>query len=71
MDIKTFDADIQKVEFYIDGKRQHTTYDIPHVWNMNCFSFGSRQLIVIAYDTKGRTSTDQITIKFYNPIRSN
>jgi hypothetical protein len=71
LDVKTFDADIEKIEFYIDEKRQHTTYDIPHVWNMNCFSFGSRQLTVIAYDTKGRTSTDQITVKFYNPLRSN
>ena len=71
LDLDCFDAGIQKVEFYIDDDLMYTTTSIPHVWNMNFFSFGAHTLTVIAYDTMGRTSTDMIEFTMFNPIRSN
>jgi hypothetical protein len=71
LNIDCFDADLDRVEFYIDDALMHTTTTIPHVWNMDFFSFGPHMLKVIAYDTAGRSSTDMIPFTMFNPIRSN
>jgi len=71
LDIETFDAPIDKVEFYIDGKLEQTVYESPFVWNLNKISMRNHKMTVIAYDSKGRSSTDQISFYYWNVIRSN
>jgi hypothetical protein len=66
LDIHTFNAPVERVEFYLDEKLKHTIYDIPYVWNLNILSFGNHKLTVIAYDEKGGNATDQIIMFLWN-----
>ena len=69
-DIKTVSSPIEKVEFYYDEELEYTAENIPFVWHVNKISFGNHKLKAIAYDIKGRNSTDQISVLFINPLRS-
>jgi hypothetical protein len=57
------------VEFYYDGKLEYIVQNIPFVWHVNKISIGKYKIIAIAYDTKGRNSTDQISFLYLNPLR--
>jgi len=69
-DIITFSSPIEKVEFYYDEKLESIVENIPFVWHLNKISIGKHKIKAIAYDTKGRNSTDQISFLFVNPFRS-
>jgi len=69
-DIKTYNSEIKKVEFYYDGKLQHTAENLPYVWNLNKTSIGKHKLETIVYDEKGRQSVDQINFLYLNLLKS-
>jgi len=46
-------AEIDRVEFYVDGVPKKTDYLPPYNWNWNSKSFGKHTLMVVAYDTSG------------------
>ena len=66
LNINTFDAPLEKIEFYLDNTLLDTIYDIPYAWNLNTRSIRNHKLTVIAYDTKGRTATDQVNMFYWN-----
>lgn len=68
-DIKTISSPIEKVEFYYDENLEYTAEGIPFVWHLNKMSIGKHKIKAIAYDIKGRNSTDQTSVFFLNPIR--
>ena len=59
------DAEIEKVEFSITGRRasyNETDTEAPYQWTWDQFSFGKYTLTVKVYDIDGRTDTDSIEV---------
>jgi len=69
-DIKIYNSDIKKIEFYYDGILQETINDIPYAWHLNKNSIGKHKIEVKVYDTLGRTSIDQINIFNFNLLKT-
>jgi len=68
-DIKKYDSEIDRVEFYFDDKLECTREKIPYVWHLNKTSFGNHKITVKLFDEKGRNSTDQINIFYINFLK--
>jgi len=66
--VKPGDAPIEKVQFYYDGKLVFTDMKIPYQWILNIPSFNKHTIQVIAFDEKGRNTSDKITFSFINLI---
>ena len=62
---------IEKVEFYYDGKLMSTIEEPPYQWRLNERSFGIKKKIVkvIAYDELGRTTEDEVLLRYTNLIK--
>ena len=60
---------IKKVEFYYDGKLQHTAWEKPYIWRLNKISIRKHNITAIVYDENGKTSKDTIYFTFLNLIR--
>ena len=58
---------IEKVEFYYNGRIQHTDSEYPFKWHMNKFSFSDKRIEAIVYDSDGNTASNWIDILFINP----
>ena len=65
-EVKEGDSPIEKVEFYFDGKLKHTDTEKPYYWRINQRSIRKHTIKAIAYDEKGRTSSDEIKFRFVN-----
>jgi hypothetical protein len=68
--IETFaackDADIEKVEFYVDNSLQSTDSTSPYSWTWNTPAFLRHNVKVIAYDTVGHNTTRELNMwKFF------
>jgi len=59
-------APIEKVEFYYNGKLKYTDTDAPYQWRLNQLSLLRHKITVIAYDTLGRTTSDEMKFFFIN-----
>jgi len=58
--------DIEKVEFYVDGKLQATDYEEPYIWSWNKPTFLKHTLSATAYrNTENISSDDVIVWKFF------
>jgi hypothetical protein len=62
-EVKPGNEKIEKVEFYYDDNLEYTDKDLPYEWCLNKTSLGVHKVKLIAYDQKGKTSTDQV--KFF------
>jgi hypothetical protein len=69
-DIKTYNSDIDKVEFYYDDNLEYTAEKIPYVCHLNKNSIRRHTVKTILYDKKGRTSEDQINFLYFNLLKS-
>jgi Zn-dependent M28 family amino/carboxypeptidase len=58
---------IEKVEFYYNGKLQFTDSVAPFKWILNKFSLFNHRIEVISYSYSGETASDWIDILFINP----
>jgi len=59
-------ANVTKVEFYLDGKKQTEILTPPYQWTYNRFSFKEHTITVVATNAIGVTRSDSITIwKFF------
>ena len=67
VDIHSEVNSIDKVEFYYNGRIQHTDVDYPFKWRLNKLSFFNNRIETIVYDSEGNTATDWIDILFVNP----
>ena len=56
-------GDVQKVEFYLDGKLQSTVTQQPYTWVWPARSLGRRVLKVVAYNTEGDNASREITVR--------
>lgn len=64
----TSEADIEKVEFSIQGlfnSFNATDTEEPYEWTWDTFSFGSYTINVKVYDVYGNTDTDSIDVKVF------
>jgi hypothetical protein len=66
VEVKPGNAPIEKVEFYIDGALKNTDSEIPYQWRLNERSVRKHKVKVIAYDTEGRTASDQLIFRYIN-----
>jgi hypothetical protein len=66
-DVTPGDAPIEKVEFYYRDKLVYTDTDYPYKWELNRRSFRRQRIDVIAYDTKGRITSDWLEFFYLNP----
>jgi len=69
-DIKTYNSEIDKVEFYYDDNLEYTAEKIPYVWHLNKNSIRRHKVKTILYDKQGRTSEDQINFLYLNLLKS-
>ncbi len=65
-EVKPGDCPIEKVEFYFDNKLKHTDTEKPYQWRINQRSLRKHTIKAVAYDEKGRTTSDQIDFRFIN-----
>ncbi|UCF49394.1 MAG: M28 family peptidase, partial [Thermoplasmatales archaeon] len=65
-EVEPGDSPIEKVEFYYDGKLKFTDTERPYQWRINQRSLRKHTIKAIAYDEKGRTSSDEINFRFVN-----
>ncbi len=65
-EVKPGDSPIEKVEFYFDNKLKHTDTEEPYQWRINQRSIRKHTIKAVAYDEKGRTSSDEINFRFIN-----
>jgi hypothetical protein len=65
-EVKPGDSPIEKVEFYFDGKLKYTDTEKPYYWRINQHSFRKHTIKAIVYDEMGRTSSDEINLRFVN-----
>jgi len=64
--INGISEDIEKVEFYVDGKLQATDYEEPYIWSWNKPTFLKHILKATAYyNTENISSDDFIVWKFF------
>lgn len=54
---------IEKVEFYIDDKLKETDTEFPYQRTWNTTAFFRHIITVVAYDTSGISSTDELLVK--------
>jgi len=66
----TIEADtygnVEKVEFYIDGKLKYTDCNSPYSWLWDEHAVGKHKIVVIAYDEMGKMASAQMQIKIFN-----
>jgi len=58
---------IEKVEFYYNGRLQFTDTEPPFKWILNKFSLFNHRIEIISYSYAGQTASDWIDILFINP----
>jgi outer membrane protein assembly factor BamB len=59
-------ANVTKVEFYLDGKKQTEILTLPYQWTYNRFSIKEHTITVVATNVIGVTRSDSITLwKFF------
>ena len=58
----TSNADIERVEFLIDGEPKHTDYEAPYEFNWSQILSFQKTIKVIVYDTEGNNATDEIVV---------
>jgi hypothetical protein len=64
--INGISEDIEKVEFYVDGKLQATDYEEPYIWSWDKPTFFKHTLSATAYrNTENISSDDVIVWKFF------
>src|SRR5437867_363288 len=65
----TSNADVQKVEFYVDGKLATTDTSTPYTLNLDTLELteGTHTLMATAYDTKGKASVT-VTVQVDNEL---
>jgi hypothetical protein len=68
-DERVSNVEIEKTEFYYDGKLVFTDTEPPFKWHFNKLSIRKHRIMVIAYDKLGRKSTDWRDILFINLFR--
>ena len=66
VEVKPGDAQIEKVEFYIDDELKNSDTEIPYQWRLNEISLRKHKIKVIAYDQSGRTASDQLIFRYIN-----
>lgn len=67
IEVETYDSEnIEKVEFYVDDILENTDYESPFEWLWDGINLGKHTLTVIAYDKKGNTAVDEITVLTFN-----
>jgi hypothetical protein len=57
---------IEHVEFYIDDELRYVDEEYPYEWLWDEFAIGSYEIKAIAYDDKGRGSTDELKVIIFN-----
>ncbi len=65
-EVEPGDSPIERVEFWYDGKLKFTDYEKPYQWRINQRSLRKHTIKAIAFDEKGRTSSDEINFRFVN-----
>ena len=60
------DRGIDRVEIFIDNERKCTIKSPPYEWLWNEKCMGKRRIKVIAYDTNGRNSSDELNVFIVN-----
>ncbi len=61
-DIKDDQTDIEKVEFYVDGKLKEVLTSKPYIWEWNEFSFRKHTLSIKAYDDAGNVEIEEMNV---------
>ncbi len=56
-------GDVQKVEFYLDGKLQSTLTQQPYNWTWPARSLGKHIITVVAYNTEGNSASREISVR--------
>jgi len=68
----TDDSAITKVEFYVNGKLMKTLDQPPYRWTWHQFAVGKRNIMIKAYDDKGKSSSASMDVfvlmKWKNPL---
>ena len=55
-------GNVEKMEFYIDGKLKSTLYNEPFIWSWNNRTSGKHTIKVIAYDNNGYSDSKEIQV---------
>jgi len=55
--------EIERVEFYIDDTLKATDTEVPYQWTWDTSAFFKHTIKVIAYDTTGKSDSDELTVK--------
>ena len=56
-------TEVEKIEFYIDGKLKETVYSEPYNWTWSERKIGKHMIKVIAYDIEGNSASKEIEVR--------
>jgi hypothetical protein len=68
IEVEASDAEsgMDRVEFYVGNTLKSTDSSSPYTWRWSDIEFGRKTIKVIAYDIRGNSATDQISVwKFF------